>query len=87
VVQALPGTNADHRSFAEFVVRSYPSVTELQSPTEPLAAAYMAVLASGAGVAAGDPFDLRQLDDLLGRALDIRDFVEVIRAFGLEPAG
>ena len=87
VVQALPGTNADHRSFAEFVVRSYPSVRELQSPTEPLAAAYMAGLASGAGVTAGDPFDLRQLDDLLGRALDIGDLMEVIRAFGLEPAG
>ncbi len=85
VMKVLPDTNAPQRSFAEFVAQAYPTVMTLESPTEPLAAAYMTVLATAAGIGAGDPFDLRQLDDLLGRVFDIADLVEVIRALGLEP--
>ncbi|GIW17055.1 MAG: hypothetical protein KatS3mg064_0212 [Tepidiforma sp.] len=86
VEAALPGTNAPYRSFAELVTTAYPTVTALQSPLEPLAAAYMAALAAETGAAAGDPFDLRYLDGLLAQALDGASLVAVIRAFGLEPA-
>jgi hypothetical protein len=68
------------------VTTAYPTVTALQSPLEPLAAAYMAALAAETGAAAGDPFDLRYLDGLLAQALDGAALVAVIRAFGLVPA-
>ncbi|GIW13851.1 MAG: hypothetical protein KatS3mg062_1290 [Tepidiforma sp.] len=86
VSAVMPNTTAPYRSFAEFVAASYPAVTEVLSATEPLAAAYMGMLAAAAGAERGDPFDLRYLDGLLGRALEPRELVAVIEAFELVPA-
>jgi hypothetical protein len=85
VSAALPETNAPYPSFGELAAAAYPSVTELRSPTEPLAAAYMTALAAEAGADRGDPFDLRYLDALLGMAVELRELLAVIATFGLEP--
>jgi hypothetical protein len=69
------------------VAQSYPTVVAVESPTERLAVVYMAALAAGAGVEAGDPFDLFYLDSLLGQVFEPAALFEIIRTFGLEPVG
>jgi hypothetical protein len=86
VARALPGTNSPHASLADLAVAAYPQITYNDSPDEPVAKAYSAALASVAGVKEGSPFDLRYLDELLGRAMDPRVLFEAINAFGLAPA-
>lgn len=87
VNRILPGTNSEYRSFAEFIVAAYPQIDMATSPTEELAQAYADILAQVAGMDTGDPFNIRYLDELLGRAIDPRVLVAAIQAFGLAPAG
>ncbi len=86
VKQVLPGTNAPQGSFAEFVARAYAQLGQGSSATEPLANLYAQILAEVAGMPQGDAFDLRYLDEVLSRAMDIRVLFEDIAAFGLQPA-
>ncbi|MCO5201744.1 MAG: hypothetical protein M9925_08615 [Chloroflexi bacterium] len=86
VTQILPGTNSPYGSFAEFIVAAYPQIDLATSPTEPLAQAYADILAQTAGMDAGDPFSIRYLDELLGRAIHPAVLVAAIQAFGLAPA-
>jgi hypothetical protein len=86
VTRILPGTNAEYRSFAEFILAAYPQIDLATSPTEPLAQAYADILAQTAEVERGDPFSIRYLDELLGRAIHPAVLVAAIQAFGLAPA-
>jgi hypothetical protein len=87
VTSVLPGTNSQHGSFAEFIVAAYPQIDLATSPTEDLAQAYADLLAPVAGMAPGDPFSIRYLDELLGRSINPQVLVAAIQAFGLAPAG
>ncbi len=87
VRQVLPGTNAPQGSFAEFVARAYAQLGQSSSKTEPLAAAYATILAEAAGMKPGDAFDLRYLDEVVGRAMPAGVLFEAINALGLEPEG
>jgi len=87
-VQAvLPLTNSPARSFAEFVALAYDTITEATSPAESVAKAYVDILAEGTGMEAGDPFDLRYLDELISRAVDPGILAAAIVAFELTPEG
>ncbi len=86
VTRILPGTNSAHGSFAEFIVAAYPQIDLATSPTEPLAQVYADILAQTAGMEQGDPFSIRYLDELLGRAIHPAVLVAAIQAFGLAPA-
>jgi len=85
VRQVLPGTNAPQSSFAEFVARAYAQLGSGSSKTEPLAAQYTQILAAAAGMPSGDAFDLRYLDEVVGRAMPVGALFEAITALGLEP--
>ncbi len=85
VKTVLPGTNATAGSFAEFIVQAYDTIGQASSPTEALAATYATILAEVAGMPPGDAFDVRYLDELLGRAMNGRVFLTAIVAFGLAP--
>lgn len=83
VTQALPNTNSPHASFAALVAAAYSTIDYNDSPDEPLAQAYVAALAKAAGMPPGSAFNLRYLDELLGRALPPRTYVAAIAALGL----
>lgn len=83
----LPLTNVTAASFAEFVVAAYPQITQPTSPTEPLAQVYGDVLAEVTGMKKGDAFDLRYLDELIGRAAMGPLLFGAILAFEMTPAG
>ena len=85
VRQAIPGTTSPHGSFADLVAAAYEGVPD-RSPEEPLAQVYAARIASAAGAPAGPSFNLRYLDDLLGRSLDPRILTALIEALALAPA-
>ncbi len=87
VSRILPGTNNEHGSFAEFIVAAYPQIDLPTSPTEELAQDYADILAQAAGMERGDPFSIRYLDELLGRAIHPAVLVGAIQAFGLAPVG
>ncbi|MGI8927061.1 MAG: hypothetical protein ACR2HN_10510 [Tepidiformaceae bacterium] len=87
VAQALPGTNSPYASFADLVAAAYPTLEGVQSVEEPLAVEYVARLAARAGVAPGPAFDLRYLDELFARSVDLRTMATLILAFELAPAG
>lgn len=87
VRQVLPGTNAPQGSFAEFVARAYAQLGAGSSKTEPLATQYTQILAIAAGMPAGDAFDLRYLDEVVGRAMPVGALFESITALQLEPEG
>ena len=57
------------------------------SKTEPLATQYTQILAIAAGMPAGDAFDLRYLDEVVGRAMPAGALFESITALQLEPEG
>ncbi len=84
---ALPNTNSTAPSFADFIVAAYPSIDLNESPEEPLARIYTDRLAKGVGMASGPSFNLRYLDELLGRATDPRVLAAVIAILELAPAG
>jgi hypothetical protein len=87
VKAVLPGTNRTDASFAEFVARAYAQLGQRTSPTEPLATTYARVLAEAGGMPQGDAFDLRYLDELLSRSMQVTVLFEAITAFGMQPAG
>lgn len=85
VVRALPGTNSTAPSFFDLVVAAYPQLDQNDSPEEPLAKRYADSLAQVAGMKPGQPFNLRYLDELMGRATDPEVLAAAIEAFGLVP--
>ncbi|MBI5947822.1 MAG: hypothetical protein HY875_06775 [Chloroflexi bacterium] len=84
VTRALPGTGATAASFADLVAAAYPGL-EGQSPAEALAEAYVARVAPVAGMAPGTAFDLRYLDELIGRATSPELMVAVLVVFEMGP--
>ena len=85
VRQALPGTNAAFASFADFVANAYEGVGD-RSPDEPLAQGYVTVLARAAGMPAASAFNLRYLDELIGRSLEPRVMAAAIDTLALVPS-
>jgi hypothetical protein len=85
VQQVFPGSTSRVRSFAELIARAYEYVDEDESPPEPLALQYAAILAQAAGMQAGDPFNLVYLDELLGRALHPATLLAAMDALSLVP--
>jgi hypothetical protein len=85
VRQAIPGTTATFRSFAELVAHAYEGIDD-RSPDEPLAQAYAAVLARSAGVPPGSAFNLSYLDGLIGGVLPTRVLLFALEALSLVPA-
>jgi hypothetical protein len=85
VAQALPGTNAPFASYADYVAASYDEITHNESPEERLARSYILPLAQLAGMAAGNAFDLRYLDALLGRSLPPEALLFLVQLLELEP--
>ena len=83
VVRVLPDTSVQYSSFAELVAAAYPAIDQPQSASEPLAELYVARLAVLAGMQPGQAFNIRYLDELLGRALDAQVLGKAIEAFGL----
>lgn len=83
VVRVLPDTSVRYSSFAELVAAAYPGIDQPQSTSELLAELYVARLAVLGGMQAGQPFNIRYLDELLGRALDPQTLGKAIEAFGL----
>lgn len=86
IKNALPGSNNQSASFAEFVAASYPEVVGNSSPDEPVANLYAQALAGVAGMPAGRAFDLRYLDEVLGRAIDPLVIAGAIEALSLVPS-
>lgn len=87
VPRVLPETTVRYASFAELVAAAYPGIDTAQSPQEPLAAAYVGNLLAASGMAAGNAFNLRYLDELLGRAIDPAVLAAAVQAFGLRLRG
>lgn len=69
VSRAVPGSTATAASFGDLVVAAYPGLEQNESRDEALADAYVATLASLAGMSVGSAFDPVYLDELLGRAM------------------
>ncbi len=82
---AVPGTSAPYPSFGDLVVAAYSRVPEADSPEEPVAHAYVVALAARSGLTPKSAFDIRYLDELLGRSLDIRTLTLAIQALKLAP--
>jgi hypothetical protein len=85
VTNVLPGTTRPVGSFGELVANAYGGVGAYESPPEPLAQEYVRLLAGAAGMQPGNAFDLRYLDELMGRALDPRVLAAAIVALDLTP--
>ncbi len=85
VTQVLPGTNAPYASFAELVAAAYPSVPADTGVPEGIADAYVANLATLAGMPEKSAFDVSYVDELLSRAMDPRVLAADIAAIGLSP--
>ena len=83
VPRVLPDTSVQFASFAELVAAAYPGVDQPLSASEGLAKTYVARLAPLAGMPVGEAFDVRYLDELLGRALEPATLGAAIEAFGL----
>jgi hypothetical protein len=85
ITRALPGTTATFGSFAEFVSSAYANVDTGISPHEAVADAYIARLAPLAHMPAQTGFDVKYMDELLGRAMSQPALAAAIQALGLEP--
>ncbi|MCK9517417.1 MAG: hypothetical protein M0R74_00095 [Dehalococcoidia bacterium] len=86
VVQALPLTSAEHRSFADLVAAAYGSLGN-NSPDEPLARQYVQLLAQATGHPEGSPFNLIYLDELLSRATSSGLLAALLEIYELAPTG
>ncbi len=84
VTRALPGTTSTFASFADLVAAAYPGL-QGQSPSEALAEAYVARLAAVAGMQPGSAFDLKYLDELVGRATAPGLLAAALFVFEMEP--
>jgi hypothetical protein len=82
VDQALPSTNSAFASFADLVAAAYAGVPGV-SPEEPLARAYSRLLAGAVGMEDGSAWDVRYIDEVLGRSLDPRLMVLAVEALSL----
>lgn len=85
VARAVPNSTSPAASFSDLVVAAYPQVEQNDSAEEPLAKKYVDRLTEAAGMKPGAAFNLRYLDELLGRAIDPAVLVAAIGAFGLSP--
>jgi hypothetical protein len=65
---------------------AYPTITENESPDEPLAQAYAAALAERTGAPVASAFNLIYLDELLARSLSAETFAGAISALELGPS-
>jgi hypothetical protein len=84
---AVPGSTSTVASFGDLVVAPYTGLPDADSPDEPVARAYVAALASRSNFTVKGAFDLRFLDELLGRSMDIRVLTAAFDALGVEPEG
>ncbi len=85
IVQALPGSSSTVGSFAEHIANAY-QIDSVADPTpEILADVYASVLADSAGIAAGEPFDLVYLDQLIGLQFDPQSLAALVVALTLQP--
>lgn len=85
VEQAVPGSNSRAASFGDLIVAAYEGLDQNESREEPLANAYVAVLAAAANMPAGDAFDLAYLDEVLGRAMQPGALAAALTAFRMAP--
>ena len=85
VPRAVPNSTSLAAAFSDIVVAAYPQVEQNDSAEEPLAKKYVDRLTEAAGMKPGAAFNLRYLDELLGRAIDPEVMVAAIGAFGLSP--
>lgn len=83
VDRALPNTTSEAQSFGDMVAAVYQRVGLDGATPEPLALEYARLLSGPAGMPAADPFELRYLDELLGRAMDARVLVAALVALDL----
>lgn len=83
VARVLPDTSVQFSSFSELVAAAYPGIDQAQSASEPLAELYVGRLTLASGFQSGLPFNIRYLDELLGRALDPQTLGKAIEAFSL----
>ncbi|MEP7216389.1 MAG: hypothetical protein ABI782_09050 [Anaerolineaceae bacterium] len=83
VARVLPDTSVQYSSFAELVAAAYPGIDQPQSASEPLAELYVGRLSVLSGMQSGQPFNIRYLDELLGRTLNPETLGKAIEAFGL----
>ena len=84
---AVPGSTSRVLSFGDLAVAPYAGLPDAESPEEPVARAYVAALAARSNSPVRGAFDIRFLDDLLGRSMDIRVLSAAFDALGLEPEG
>ncbi len=84
VRRAVPGTTSQVQSFADLVAAAYSGLAN-ETPAEPLAQAYVTVLARAAGMQTGQAFNLLYLDELLARSLTTQAIIAAIGAFRLNP--
>jgi len=85
VNQAVPGSTARAESFGDLVIAAYESIEQNESREEPLAKAYVAVLAASANMPAGNAFDLAYLDEVLGRAMSPGVLAAALTALEMAP--
>jgi hypothetical protein len=85
VTTAIPGSTSTAPSFGDLVIAAYESLEFNESAEEPLARAYVALLAQAAEMDPGRAFDLEYLDELLGRALPASVIAEALEAFDMAP--
>lgn len=85
VTKVLPDTSSPAGSFAELVAGAYSEIEVVNSPAEQLAITYAAALAVEAGLAPDNPFNLRYLDELLGRAISGETLLNAITALSMQP--
>lgn len=85
VTVAIPGSSSNATSFGDLVVAAYAEIEFNESPPEPLANAYAALLAQFVGMDTGPAFNLVYLDELLGRALPPPALAAALVAFDMRP--
>ncbi len=85
VTRAIPGSSSEAMSFGDLVLAAYEGLDFNDSPPEPLANAYAALLARSAGIDSGPAFNLSHLDELLGRAMPASALAAALVAFEMEP--
>ena len=83
VERALPNTTAEMQSFGDLVAAAYQGVGFNEGPSEALALEYARLLSIPAGMQSSNPFDLRYLDELLGRATDVQTMAAAVVALDL----
>lgn len=82
---AVPGSTSVVASFGDLAVAPYIGLPDADSPEEAVARAYVTALAARSNFTIKGAFDIRYLDELLGRSMDIRVLSSAFDALGVEP--